>query len=197
MITLQLGGGCSISAIQAGRPLDTSMGFSPLEGLVMATRSGDIDAAVVPYLQRRLGKTSAQIIALLNENAGLEGICGSSTDMGTLLANLAPECQFAVELYCYRARKYVGAYMTVLGGCDGIVFGGGVGEHVPAIRARILSDMHWAGIEIDADANERARGKELRISAPDSRVAVNVIPVDEEHRLMSAALEILRPGAGA
>jgi acetate kinase len=197
LITLQLGGGCSISAIQAGRPLDTSMGFSPLEGLVMATRSGDIDAAVVPYLQRRLGKTSAEIIGLLNENAGLEGICGNSTDLGTLLANLAPDCQFAVELYCYRARKYVGAYMTVLGGCDGIVFGGGVGEHVPAIRARILSDMRWAGIELDADANERARGKELQISAPDSRVAVNVIPVDEEHPLMSAALEILRPGARA
>lgn len=197
LITLQLGGGCSVSAILAGRPLDTSMGFSPLEGLVMATRCGDIDAAVVPYLERRLGKTGEEIIGQLNANAGLKGISGTSTDLGTLLASVAPESQFAVDLYCYRARKYVGAYMTVLGGCDGIVFGGGVGEHVPAIRARILSDLRWAGIELDADANEGARGKELRISAADSRVAVHVIPVDEEHRLMSAALEILRPAERA
>jgi acetate kinase len=192
LITLQLGGGCSVAAILAGQPLDTSMGFSPLEGLVMATRAGDIDAAVVPYLQRRLGKTSDEIIALLNEHAGLAGISGSSTDLETLLASAAPQSQFAVELYCYRARKYLGAYMTVLGGCDGIVFGGGVGEHVPAVRARILSGMRWAGIELDAEANEMARGKELRISAANSRIAVHVLAADEEQRLVSAALAILR-----
>jgi acetate kinase len=192
LITLQLGGGCSVAAILAGQPLDTSMGFSPLEGLVMATRSGDIDAAVVPYLQRRLGRTGDEIIRQLNEDAGLAGISGASTDLGTLLASSAPQSQFAVDLYCYRARKYIGAYMTVLGGCDGIVFGGGVGEHVPAVRARILSGMRWAGIELDAEANETALGKELRISAPFSRIAVHVIPVDEEQRLVAAALAILR-----
>jgi acetate kinase len=192
LITVQLGGGCSISAILAGQPLDTSMGFSPLEGLVMASRSGDIDAAVVPYLQRRLGKTSDEIVGYLNEDAGLMGISRGSADLGALLESAAPQSQFAVDLYCYRARKYIGAYMTVLGGCDGIVFGGGVGEHVPAVRARILAGMQWAGIELDAAANETARGKELRISAPRSRVAVHVIPVDEEHRLLSAALAILR-----
>lgn len=193
LITLQLGGGCSIAALLAGRPHDISMGFSPLEGLVMATRAGDIDAAVVPYLQQRLGKTSDEIIKQLNEDAGLSGISGTSTDLGTLLASTDPQCQFAVELYCYRARKYIGAYMTVLGGCDGIVFGGGVGEHVPEVRARILSGLQWAGIELDTAANERARGKELRISASKSRVAVHIIPVDEEHRLVSAALAVLRP----
>jgi acetate kinase len=192
LITLQLGGGCSVAALLAGRPLDTSMGFSPLEGLVMATRSGDIDAAVVPYLQRRLGRTSDEIIGQLNGESGLAGISGTSTDLGTLLASAAPQCQFAVDLYCYRARKYIGAYMTVLGGCDGIVFGGGVGEHVPGVRARILSGMQWAGIELDAEANELARGKELRISAPSSRIAVHVISVDEEQRLVAAALAILR-----
>jgi acetate kinase len=190
LITLQLGGGCSVAAILAGRPLDTSMGFSPLEGLVMATRAGDIDAAVVPYLQRRLGKTGEEIVGMLNEAAGLAGISGTSTDMETLLASAAPQCRFAVDLYCYRARKYIGAYMTVLGGCDGIVFGGGVGEHVPAVRARILSEMRWAGIELDADANEQARGQELRISAPNSRIAVHVIPANEERRLVRAALAI-------
>jgi acetate kinase len=192
LITLQLGGGCSVAAILADQPLDTSMGFSPLEGLVMATRAGDIDAAVVPYLQQRLGKSGDEIVRMLNEDAGLAGISGSSTDLETLLASAAPQCQFALDLYCYRARKYIGAYMTVLGGCDGIVFGGGVGEHVPAVRARILSGMRWAGIELDAEANETARGKELRISAPNSRIAVHVIPVDEEQRLVSAALAILR-----
>jgi acetate kinase len=192
LITLQLGGGCSVAALLAGRPLDISMGFSPLEGLVMATRAGDIDAAVVPYLQRRLGKTSDEIIRQLNEAAGLSGISGTSPDLGVLLASADLQCQFAVELYCYRARKYIGAYMTVLGGCDGIVFGGGVGEHVPAVRERILSGMQWAGVELDIDANEQARGKELRISASNSRVAVHVIPVDEEHQLVAAALAVLR-----
>ncbi len=147
---------------------------------------------MVPYRQRRLGKTSDEIIALLNEHAGLAGISGSSTDLETLLASAAPQSQFAVELYCYRARKYLGAYMTVMGGCDGIVFGGGVGEHVPAVRARILSGMRWAGIELDAEANEMARGKELRISAANSRIAVHVLAADEEQRLVSAALAILR-----
>ena len=189
VISLQLGGGCSITAIEDGRPLDTSMGFSPLEGLVMATRAGDTDAAIVPYLARRLGCAPEAIIERLNERSGLLGVSGRSGDLRELLADDSEGARFAVELYCYRARKYVGAYFAVLGGCDAVLFGGGVGEHAPEIRARILEPLRFLGIELDAAANAAARGQESRISSPTSRVAVQVIPVDEEHALALAALE--------
>ena len=191
VITLQLGGGASIAAIDRGRPLDTSMGFSPLEGLVMGTRSGDLDPAVVPYLQKRLGKDCDAIIGLLNRESGVAGMSGGDTDLSRLAADPSPQSQFTVDLYCYRARKYIGAYLTVLGGCDGIVFGGGVGEHVPAVRQRILTGLGWAGIEIDAAANEAARGQEARIDTSKLPVRVQVIPVQEEGVLVRAAVEIL------
>ena len=191
VITLQMGGGVSAAAIHHGKPLDTSMGFSPLEGLVMATRSGDVDPAVVPYLEKRLGKNSEHILELLNRHSGVAGLSGGRTNLGELAADPSPEAQFAVDLYCYRARKYIGAYLAVLGGCDGIVFGGGVGEHVPAVRQRILAGMNWAGIEIDAAANEAARGQEARIDTLKLPVRVHVIPVEEERALLEAALAVL------
>jgi acetate kinase len=192
VITLQLGGGASAAAIARGRPLDTTMGFSPLEGLVMATRSGDVDPAVVPYLQRRLQRTPDQIIELLNRESGIAGISGGETDLGKLAADPQVQSQFAIELYCYRARKYVGAFLAVLGGCDGIVFGGGVGEHVPEVRQRILEGLAWAGIEIDNSANESARGKEARIDSSRRGVRVYVIPVEEEAILVDAARAVMR-----
>jgi acetate kinase len=195
LITLQLGGGCSITAIAAGEPLDTSMGFSPLEGLVMATRSGDIDPAVVPYLQQRLRQSAADIVAGLNRDAGLAGLSGGTRDVSALLSSPDPRARFALDLYCYRARKYIGSYLAVLGGCDGIVFSGGVGEHVPAVRARILQGMQWAGIELDRAANEACRGQEGRIAAPPSRVAVQVIPADEDRMLTAAVLQVLNERA--
>jgi acetate kinase len=188
VITLQIGGGVSAAAIDRGKPLDTSMGFSPLEGLVMATRSGDVDPAVVPYLAKRLGKTSEEIIALLNRESGVAGMSGGATDLGQLAADPSPQAQFAVDLYCYRARKYIGAYLAVLGGCDGIVFGGGVGEHVPAVRQRILTGLTWAGIEVDEAANDAARGQEARIDTMKLPVRIHVIPVEEERVLVEAAL---------
>ncbi len=191
LITLQLGGGASITAIDRGHPLDTSMGFSPLEGLVMGTRSGDVDPAVIPHLQTRLGRTSEEIISLLNRQSGVAGLAAGETNLGTLSADPDPQSQFAVDLYCYRARKYIGAYLTVLGGCDGIVFGGGVGEHVPAVRQRILTGLGWAGIELDAAANDAARGQEARIDSSKLPVRVQVIPVEEEGVLVRAAMEIL------
>jgi acetate kinase len=192
LITLQLGGGCSMAALERGRPQDTSMGFSPLEGLVMETRSGDIDAAIVPYLERRLGVSSDSVVAMLNGRSGLAGVAGSPDDPLALLEGGAERGRFAVELYCYRARKYLGAYLAVLGGCDGIAFGGGVGEHVPQVRARILSGLQWAGIELDQAANEAARGSESRISGPRGRVSVWVIPVDEELLMVRAALTVAK-----
>ncbi|MDB6090633.1 MAG: acetate kinase [Gammaproteobacteria bacterium] len=179
LITVQLGGGCSITALDRGRPVDHSMGFSPLEGLVMATRSGDVDPAILPYLQRRLQVTSDRVIELLNCESGLVGIAGESNP-GELLADSAPQSQFAVELYCYRLRKYIGAYFAVLGGCDGIVFGGGVGEHVPGVRQRALAGMGWAGVMLDPAANDAARGAEAAIQSARSTVRVQVIPVEEE-----------------
>lgn len=190
LITLQLGGGCSIAALSAGRPLDTSMGFSPLEGLVMATRCGDIDAAVVPYLQHRLDQSAAEIVARLNREAGLAGLSGGSGNLSELLASRDPRASLAVDLYCYRARKYIGSYLAVLGGCDGIIFSGGVGEHVPAVRALILAGMQWAGIQLDAAANEACRGQEGRIASPNSQVAVHVIPAEEDAMLIAAALAV-------
>jgi acetate kinase len=191
LITLQLGGGCSMAALDQGRPRDTSMGFSPLEGLVMATRSGDVDAAVVPYLERRLGMSGERVLELLNERCGLAGVAGSLADPQQLLDGGSDRGRFALELYCYRARKCLGSYLAVLGGCDGIAFGGGVGEHVPEVRARILSGLQWAGIEL-GPANETARGSESRISAAGSRVRVWVIPVEEELLMVRAALTLAK-----
>jgi acetate kinase len=207
LITLQLGGGCSIAAIDGGRAVDTSMGFSPLEGLVMATRSGDVDPAAIAYLAGRLHTTADHIVERLNEESGLLGVSGLSSDLRVLAAQ-SPEpaqplnaaqsskaaqptdaARFAVDLYCYRARKYVGAYLAVLGGCDGIAFGGGVGEHLPDIRERILAPLRWAGIEIDPQANDAARGSEARISASGSPITIQVIPVDEEQTLAHAAFD--------
>jgi acetate kinase len=193
LITLQLGGGCSIAAIDRGRAVDTSMGFSPLEGLVMATRSGDLDPAVVPYLEQQLALTGEQVIGLLNERSGLAGVSARDSDAATLLARGEPDAQFAIELYCYRIRKYIGAYLAVLGGCDGIVFGGGVGEHVPGVRARALEGLAWAGIVLDAPRNAAARGGAARIAAAQSTVAVQVISSDEESVLAHAAAQLLRP----
>jgi acetate kinase len=189
LITLQLGGGCSIAAIDRGRPLDTSMGFSPLEGLVMATRAGDLDPAIVPYLERELALTGDEVIGVLNNRSGLAGVAGTDASPAALLSDPSPAPQFAVELYCYRIRKYLGAYMAVLGGCDGIVFGGGVGEHVPEIRARALAGLDWAGVALDPALNEAARGADSRIGAAQAAVRVHVIGSDEESVLARAAVE--------
>jgi acetate kinase len=189
IITLQLGGGCSATAILRGRPVDTSMGFSPLEGLVMATRSGDVDPAVVAFLAGKLHVTPDRVIESLNHESGLLGVSGTSSDLRQLISEPRAEAaEFAVELYCYRAAKYVGAYLAVLGGCDGIVLGGGVGEHMPEVRARILESLAWAGVELDPEANQAAQGSEACISRTSSPVRVQVILGDEERLLADAAL---------
>jgi acetate kinase len=191
VISLQLGGGCSATAVMGGRPLDTSMGFSPLEGLVMGTRTGDVDPAVVAYLAGKLRCSAEDVISRFNRESGLLGVSGVSKDINELLTRSEPEARFAVELYCYRVRKYIGAYLAVLGGCDAILFGGGVGEHLPQIRAQILEGFAWAGLEIDSTRNERATGSEANISSPQSKISVHVIPVDEERVLARAAMSVM------
>jgi acetate kinase len=191
LISLQLGGGCSITASADGRPLDTSMGFSPLEGLVMATRSGDVDPAVVPYLEQRLQLPGEKVIELLNSRGGLAGLSASDANPTQLLAAGSVQARFAVELYCYRIRKYVGAYLAVLGGCDGIVFGGGVGEHVPEVRAQALDGLAWAGIELDAALNAAAHGGDVHLESARSTVRVCVVSTDEESVLAAAAAAMI------
>jgi acetate kinase len=190
IISLQLGAGCSITAAENGIARDTSMGFTPLEGLVMATRSGDIDPGLLLYLQRAEGWDADTADRILNQEAGLAGLSGESPDMRALLASDAPAARLALDVYCYRARKYIGAYMAALGGADAIVFGGGVGENAPAVRERILAGMGWCGIRLDAGRNAAATGVEGRISVDDAEIAVWVIPVDEAAMLVEHALAL-------
>ncbi len=191
VISFQLGAGCSVTASERGVARDTSMGFSPLEGLVMATRSGDIDPGLLLYLQRVEGMSPEDAARMLNEQSGLLGVSGISGDMRALLASDDARAQLAVSLYCYRARKYLGAYLAVLGGAEAILFGGGVGEHAAAVRAAILADFGWAGLQLDAAANHAATVREACISSADSRIQAWVIPVDEAQILAQAALPFL------
>lgn len=188
VITLQLGNGCSMAAIAQGRSVETSMGFTPLEGLVMGTRSGDVDASIVGFLSEREKVGPGEIDRWLNERSGLLGLSGRSSDMRELLRAAAQEqderAAFAIDLFCYRARKYLGAYLAVLGGSDAVVFGGGIGENAPEIRGRICREMDWCGLKLDPDRNRRvmglAPGQAARISMDDSRPAVYVVAADEE-----------------
>ena len=185
IITLHLGNGCSACAIEGGNSIDTSMGFTPLEGLVMGTRSGDLDPAVVEYLGEKEGLSPAEIDALLNKQSGLLGLSGLTNDMRELLEeaheNDDRRARLAIDIFCYRARKYIGAYLAVLGGADAIVFAGGIGENAAEIRSRICEGLGWAGVEVDSTANERMiGGAEGQITTPASRLAVWVIPTDEE-----------------
>lgn len=187
LITLQLGSGCSIAAIRDGQALDTSMGFSPMEGLVMATRSGDLDPGVLLYLQREAGYSIDELDDLLNKHSGLLGVSEYSADMRELLSASDEATSLALDIYVYRLRKYIGAYLNVLGGADAIVFGGGVGEHSSEIRARVLKGMQWCGIEMDRKTNDTSIGSEACISAPHSRSQVWVIRVREELMVAKAA----------
>lgn len=190
VISLQLGSGCSMAATLNGAPQDTSMGFSPLEGLVMATRSGDVDAGVLAYMQREAGLSAQQLEEMLNRQSGLLGVSEISGDMRDLLPASTRAARLAVELYCYRARKYIGAYLAVLGGADAIVLGGGVGENAAPVRERILSGLEWCGLLLDRDANAAAMGREARISTPHSKIEAWVVPVDEAASLAEEAFAI-------
>ena len=185
IIALHLGNGCSICAIDAGNSVDTSMGFTPLEGLVMGTRSGDLDPAILDYVAAKEGLSLAEVEGLLNKQSGLLGVSGLTNDMRELLAEAEEHddrrAKLAIDLFSYRARKYIGAYLAALDGADAIVFAGGIGEHAPAVRERICEGLSWLGVTLDREANARAVEREVqRISADGSRVEVWVIPTDEE-----------------
>jgi len=183
LITCHLGNGCSIAAIKGGRSIDTSMGFTPLEGLVMGSRSGDIDPAILLHVMAKEELGPTEINALLNKHSGLLGVSGVSNDMRALLEAESqgnPRARQAVDLFCYRLLKYVAAYMGALGGVDGLAFAGGIGENAPAIRARSLQGLEALGLRIDTERNAAARGSLAEISPEGAASRVFVIPTNEE-----------------
>ncbi len=185
LITLHLGNGASACAIRGGHSVDTSMGFTPLEGLVMGTRAGDVDPAILDFVASKEGLTLPQVEVMLNKQSGLLGLSGLTADMRELLQEIAEHddrrARLAVEVFSYRARKYIGAYLAVLDGAEAIVFAGGIGENAGEVRARICANLEWLGIRVDAEANAALTGgREGRFDAPGSRVELWVIPTDEE-----------------
>jgi len=184
VITLHLGNGCSAAAVHKGYPMDTSMGMTPLEGLVMGTRSGDVDPAIVNLIATKEGLSTHEVETLLNTQSGLLGISGLTNDMRVLEQELKEHedrrVRVAIEVFCYRAKKYIGAYLASMGGADAVVFTGGIGENSPDIRQRICEGLDWFGLKLDGKKNEEAIGKEERISTDDSKLHAYVIPTDEE-----------------
>ncbi len=194
VITLQLGHGCSATALHEGTPLETSMGFTPLEGLIMATRPGDVDPGALLHLARTAGLTFETLDDGLNRRSGLLGLSGTSADMRELLeleAGGHAGARLAVEAFCHRVRKYLGAYMAVLGGVDAVLFGGGIGENSPVIRDRICRDMEWCGIRLQREQNAASLGTEARIDSGELPCRVYVIPVDEEWLIAQETLRCL------
>ncbi|MGH7655388.1 MAG: acetate/propionate family kinase [Gemmatimonadaceae bacterium] len=190
VILAHLGGGASLAALRDGRSIDTSMGFTPASGLMMCTRSGDTDAGLVAYLARTEEMTAEQFERMANHESGLLGVSETSSDMRELLSREPADVRAAeaVTLFCYEARKWVGAFAAALGGVDTLVFSGGIGENAPAIRARTCDGLQFLGVELDVTAN--ATGAPL-ISAPASRVAVRVIHTDEELVIARSVYRVL------
>ena len=185
LVALHLGNGCSACAIDGGESVDTSMGFTPLEGLVMGTRSGDLDPAILDYVASKEGQSLHEVEGLLNKQSGLLGISGLTNDMRELLAEAQEHddrrARLAIDIFCYRARKYIGAYLAAMNGADALLFTGGIGENAATVRARICEGLGWMGVELDPSRNEATvGGAEGRVSSDGSRVEVWVIPTDEE-----------------
>ena len=195
MITCHIGNGGSISAIKDGKCMDTTMGLTPLEGLIMGTRSGDIDAGAVTFIMDKEGLNTTGVSNLLNKKSGVLGVSGVSSDMRELDAACLqgnPRAILAEKMYYYRIKKYVGAYAAALGGVDVIVFTGGVGENQAQCREAVCADMDYMGLKLNAEVNKDIHGDEAVISAADSKVKVVVIPTDEELMIASDTMNILK-----
>jgi acetate kinase len=194
LITLHLGNGASVTAIANGKSVDTSMGMTPLEGLIMGTRSGDIDPAIIFYLGRQTGLAPDEIESLLNKNSGLKGICGLN-DMRAIAQSAAEgdaSARLAIEMYCYRIKKYIGAYHAVLGDVDALVFTGGIGENAANIRLRSCEGLSCFGIEVDAKRNQLKSKTSGAIQSDRSRVKILVVPTDEELEIAVQTIEKIR-----
>jgi len=195
LITLHLGAGCSGTAIRGGKSVDTSMGQTPLEGLMMATRSGDLDPAIVTLLCERERISPQEVESILNQRSGLLGVSGVSGDLrdvATAVDAGNPDARLALEMFCYRVRKYIGQYLAVPGETAAIIFGGGIGENADRVRARICAGLEHLGIVCDENRNRAANGREQKFSTDQSRIQLYVIPVDEELYMARAARRLLR-----
>lgn len=182
LITCHLGNGSSVTAVQGGKSVDTSMGFTPLEGLIMGTRAGDLDPGIIPYIMAREEIGISEVMSMLNKHSGLLGISGTASDMREIEAGAEQGDEgaaLALEMFTYRIRKYIGAYAAALNGVDAIAFTAGIGEHSPRVREMVCAGLTYLGVELDPEANRQAKGEAL-ISTPASRVPVYVIPTDEE-----------------
>ena len=182
LITLHLGNGASVAAVKGGKSIDTSMGMTPLEGLIMGTRSGDIDPAIIFYLGRHNGPGIDEVEYILNKESGLKGICGVNDmrKIEELVQAGNSRARLAIEMFCYRIKKYIGAYYAALGQLDALVFTAGIGENSPFIRAGSCEGLKHIGIEVNAEKNNRSTKKAFAIQTEDSPVKVLVIPTNEE-----------------
>ena len=195
IVTCHLGNGSSITAVDGGKCVDTSMGFTPLAGVLMGTRSGDIDASAVEFLARKKGLSHAEIVTYLNKKCGVAGISGVSSDFRDLEAGAEKgneRCKLALEMFSYQTKKFVGAYAAVMGGLDCIVFTAGIGENTPIVREGVCEGLEFLGVKLDKEANEAKNNGSIReISAKDSKVKVLVIPTNEELVIARETAELL------
>jgi acetate kinase len=196
LITIHLGNGCSAAAVRQGRSVDTSMGLTPLEGLVMGTRCGDIDPSLPFLFTDMLGMSPQEVYNLLNRRSGLAGLSGVSNDMREIIEaaetddEAADRAQKALDVFCYRVKKYIGAYCAVLGQLDAVVFTAGIGENCPPVRQKSCEGLQPLGITLDETRNSEIVGCEGEVSAPDSEVRILVVPTDEELKIASDTYEI-------
>ena len=198
IISCHIGNGGSITAVKDGKSIDTSMGFTPLAGITMGTRTGDIDPATIPYLMEKLGKSASELLNVFNKESGVLGLTGISSDMRDI--EMAAEkgegrAQIALDIYVDRILKYVGGYAAVMGGVDGILFTAGVGENADTIREAVCEKLGYLGVELDKEKNTGLRGKEAFISTENSKVKVMVIPTDEEVMIARDVMEFGKIGA--
>ncbi|MBN2302121.1 MAG: acetate kinase [Lentisphaerae bacterium] len=196
LITCHLGNGCSIAAVKAGKSIDTSMGLTPLEGVMMGTRTGDFDPAIIFYLNRK-GYSSEDLDKIFNKKSGLLGLSGISNDVRDLEAKAESgdtRARLALDVFAYRIRKYIGAYLAVLNGCHGIVFTGGIGENEAKMRCRIVENMENLGIRLDDKKNASIRGTEGSIEADNSKIRLLVVPTDEEGAIANDTYNIVSGG---
>ncbi len=193
IITIHLGNGCSMAAVDAGRSIDSSMGFGPVSGLIMGTRAGDIDASIIFHLIEQQGYTAQEVSDLLNKKSGMQGLTGFSDmrDVGAAIVAGEANAELAMDMYAYRIQKYIGAYAAALNGLDAIVFTAGVGENAKAVRERVCTNMQYLGLKFDPARNENATGDTREINSEDSPVKILVIATNEELEIVQQCYALL------
>jgi acetate kinase len=194
LISVHLGNGCSLAAVDCGKSIDTSMGFTPLEGLIMGTRSGDMDPAIVPWLMAMEELTLHQVNTMLNKHSGLYGVSGVSSDMREIIEARSRgrnRADVAFRMFCYRVKKYLAAYAAAMGGVDAVIFTGGIGQRSVEVREAALEGLEFMGIELDRQRNAAATGDEAEISSDGSKVRVLVVPTNEEKTIARDVIRVL------